>query len=121
MFAEMLSHSEEIIFLEAIDQNFESDSEFNPKIDETNENLEQMNVKFCEKLEEDKENISTENESYDSSFYYKTSNPKKFIMMKDCLFLDKRSIDELIIKVCNSYKSQVELKSGIKAISKSKV
>ena len=122
MFAEMLSHSEEIIFLEAIDQYFESDSEFSDsKNDESNENLEQMNVKFCEKLEEDEENNSTENESYDSYFQNKKDNKKKFLVIKDYININKDFINEFIEKVYDSYKSQVELKEKIKAISKTEV
>lgn len=118
MFAEMLSHSEESIFLEAIDQNFESDSEFEPKNDESNENLEQMSVKFCDKLEEDEENNSTENDSYDSSFHHKTSNKKKYLMMNDYVNINKTFIDNYKGKLYSDYKSQVELISKIKAISK---
>ena len=122
MFAEMLSHSEEIIFLEAIDQYFESDSEFSDsKNDESNENLEQMNVKFCEKLEEDEENNSTENESYDSYFQNKKDNKKKFLVIKDYININKDFINEFIEKIYDSYKSQVELKEKIKAISKTEV
>ena len=120
MFAEMLSHSEESIFLEAIDQNFESDSEFEPKNDESNENLEQMSVKFCDKLEEDEENNSTENDSYDSSFHHKSSNKNKYLMMNDYVNINKTFIDNYKAKLYSDYKSQVELISKIKAISKTK-
>ena len=113
MFAEMLSHSEEIIFLEAIDQYFESDSEIDPKNDESNEHLEQMSVKFFDKLEE--ENISTENESYDSSFQ-KNNDEKKYLMMKDYVNINKSFIDNFISKLYGSYKSQVELITKTKAI-----
>ena len=119
MFAEMLSHSEESIFLEAIDQNFESDSEFGPENDESNENLEEMSVKFCDKLEEEDENISTENESsYDFSFHNKNNDKKKFLMMNDYMNINKSYIDNFIGKLYSNYKSQVELISKIKAISK---
>ena len=122
MFAEMLSHSEEIIFLEAIDQYFESDSEFSDsKNDESNENLEQMNVKFCEKLEEDEENNSTENESYDSYFQNKKDNKKKFLVIKDYININKDFINEFIEKIYDSYKSQVELREKIKTISETEV
>lgn len=107
MFAELLSHSEEIIFLEAIDQNFESNSEFESNNDESNENLEEMNVKFCDKLEEE-ENISTENESYDSSSQKNNNNNQKYLIMKDYLNINKLYIDNFIIEMYNNYKSQVE-------------
>ena len=122
MFAEMLSHSEERIFLEAIDQYFESDTEFESKNDESNENLEQMNVKFCDKLEEEEEeNNSTETESYDSYYQNKKDNKKKFLMMKDYININKDFINEFIEKIYDSYKSQVELKNKIKAISKTEI
>ena len=121
MFAEMLSHSEEIIFLEAIDKYFESDSKFDSKNDESNENLEQMSVKLCEKLEEDEENISsTENESNDSCNQNKINNHPKYLLMKDYIFINKTSIDDFKEKLYNKYKFQVELINQIKAISDTK-
>ena len=117
MFAEMLSNSEESIFLEAIDQYFESDSEFVPKNDESNENLEEMSVKFCNKLEEDEETISTENESsYDCSFHNKINDKKKYIMMKEYVNINKSYIEDFIGKLYRDYKSEVELLSKIKAM-----
>ena len=114
----MLSHSEEIIFLEAIDQNFESDSESDPKNDETNENLEEMNAKLCEKLEED-ENISTENDSYESLNENKTINTtKKYILMKNCVYINKNNIDELMANIYENYKSQIEILNKNHTISK---
>ena len=92
MFAEMLSNSEQIIFIEAIDQNFESDTEFDIINDESDQNLEEMNAKFCEKLEEkvyEEEDISTENESCNSSFYNKKNNKKNYLMMKDYIKMNQ--------------------------------
>ena len=117
----MLSNSEEIIFLEAIDKYFESDSKFDSKNDESNENLEQMSVKLCEKLEEDEENISsTENESNDSCNQNKINNHPKYLLMKDYIFINKTSIDDFKEKLYNKYKFQVELINQIKAISDTK-
>jgi len=109
MFAEMLSHTEEIIFLEAIDQYFESDTEIEPINDELNESIEQMNIKFCEKLDEN-ENISTENESYDSSCEIKLENnsPKKYLFMKDFVYINKEKINELKKEICDNYKKQLK-------------
>lgn len=118
MFAEMLSHTEEKIFLEAIDQYFESNSEIEPINDELNESIEQMSIKFCEKLDEN-ENISTENESYDSSSENKTENnsPKKYLLIKDFVYTNKDRINESIRKVYDNYKKQIEIKNKIKVIS----
>ena len=114
----MLSHTEEIIFLEAIDQNFESNEEIEPINDELNESIEQMNQKFCEKLDEN-ENISTENESYDSSSENKTENnsPKKYLLMKDFVYINIEKIKESKTKLYDNYKKQVEIKNNIKVIS----
>ena len=126
MFAEMLSNSEQIIFIEAIDQNFESDTEFDIINDESDQNLEEMNAKFCEKLEEkvyEEEDISTENESCNSSFYNKKNNKKNYLMMKDYIKMNqmsKSNINTFISELFNKLKSQVELISEIKAIFKTK-
>lgn len=112
MFAEMLSHSEQIIFLEAIDQYFESDSDFEEN-EEFDQNLEEMNAKFCEKLEEkvnDEEDISTENDSCNSSFYNKKNNIKNYIILKDYINvknMSKNFISNFIFEIYNKYKSQV--------------
>ena len=105
----MLSHTEEIIFLEAIDQYFESDTEIEPINDDLNESIEQMNIKFCEKLDEN-ENISTENESYDSSSEIKPENnsPKKYLFMKDFVYINKEKINELKKEICDNYKKQLK-------------
>ena len=114
----MLSHSEEIIFLEAIDQNFESDSENEAKNDESNEHLEEMSAKFCDKLEEE-ENISKETDSNDSLNETKTNNQKKYLLMENFVYINKININ--MVKVYEKCKSQVELMNIIEAISKSKV
>ena len=112
MFAEMLSHTEEIIFLEAIDQYFESNPEIEPINDELNESTEQMNIKFCEKLDEN-ENISTENESYDSSSENKPENnsPNKYLLMKDFVYINQEQINELKTEIYDNYKKQIEIKN----------
>ena len=113
MFAEMLSHSEEIIFLEAIDKYFASDSKFDSKNDESNENLEEMSIKLCQKLEEDEENISTERKSNESSYQKKgINNQHKYLMMKDYIFINKNIIDNFKENLYNSYKYQVTLISN---------
>ena len=108
----MLSHTEEIIFLEAIDQNFESNEEIEPINDELNESIEQMNQKFCEKLDEN-ENISTENESYDSSSENKPENnsPNKYLLMKDFVYINQEQINELKTEIYDNYKKQIEIKN----------
>ena len=108
----MLSHTEEIIFLEAIDQYFESNPEIEPINDELNESIEQMNIKFCEKLDEN-ENISTENESYDSSSENKPENnsPNKYLLIKDFVYINQEQINELKTEIYDNYKKQIEIKN----------
>ena len=111
----MLSNSEEIIFLEAIDQNFESDSEIETKNDEPNENLEKMSAKICDKLEEE-ENFSTENDSYELSNKNKININKKYLLMKDCININKSNINKLMVNIYKKYQSQVKFSNKIKAI-----
>ena len=114
----MLSRSEEIIFLEAIDQNFELDPEFddkNLKNDEINQSLESMSVKFCDNLEKGDNtfDMSTENESYDSVL---RNNTKRNISLNDYLIMDKGKIEDTRHKIFKYYKSQIDLEDKIKAI-----
>ena len=118
MFAEMLSRSEEIIFLEAIDQYFENNNESddkNLKNDEGSESLESMSVKFCDSLEkgENTFDLSTENESYDSIL---RKNSKKYILLKDYLILEQKKIEETRHKIFKDYKEPKDLEDKIKAI-----
>ena len=135
MFVEMLTHSEEKIFLEAIDQYFENeffdDLEINKQvllinnctkqvekeeesqIDKDKEtDIEIMNIKFYEALNIDKneiKDISTDFESEDNNL-----NPEKtFIKISDCLILSKESIEENKQKIFNEYKNQILLEEKI--------
>ena len=80
LFAEMLTNTNEKIFLEAIDQFFEQDSSFNfienNDLDTSDLEIEKMNDKFCDSLDEDDcciagnntiKDISTELDSEDAS------------------------------------------------------
>ena len=140
MFAEMLTHSEEKIFLEAIDQYFENESfddleinkqvllinnctklvekEEESQIDKDKEtDIEIMNIKFYEALNIDKneiKDISTDFESEDNNL-----NPEKtFIKISDCLILSKESIEENKQKIFNEYKNQILLEEKIKGLFK---
>jgi len=122
----MLTRSEEKIFLEAIDQYFEKehfeDINLNNSLDNNNKSnkdkvdsnlhvekeidIELMNIKFYEALNVDSCNgikdISTDLESEDS-----LNTEKVFIMIKDCLILNKEIIENNNKKVLESYKNQI--------------
>jgi len=126
MFSEMLTRSEEKIFLEAIDQYFEKehfeDINLNNSLDNNNKlnkdkvesnldvekeiDIELMNIKFYEALNVDSCNgikdISTDLESEDS-----LNTEKVFIKIKDCLILNKEIIENNNKKVLESYKNQI--------------
>ena len=140
MFAEMLTHSEEKIFLEAIDQYFENgsfeDIEIANKVllienstkpvekDEESQldrdketDIEIMNIKFYEALNIDKnetKDISTDFESEDNNL----TTEKAFIKLSDCLILSKESIEENKQKVFNKYKNQIIVEEKIKDLFK---
>ena len=86
MFAEMLLNSEVKIFLEAIDQFFEQESPINyfenEDFDVSDIEIEKMNDKFCDSLDEDEDvvdkvnlnntnkDISTEFDSEEAPSYF---------------------------------------------------
>ena len=110
MFAEMLTHSEEIIFLEAIDhQYFESNTDFeiDSLKDESDECLKKINLNICDLL--NKENDSVE-EIYEesSSHNSKVFIPKKYLIMNDYININKKAIDDLKEKIYLIYKSQIK-------------
>ena len=126
MFSELLTHSEEKIFLEAIDQYFEKehfeDINLNNTLDNNNKSnkdktelnvdvekeadIELMNIKFYEALNIGNNNgikdISTDLESEDS-----LNMEKIFIKIRDCLILSKDTIQNNNKKVLESYKNQI--------------
>ena len=138
MFAEMLTHSEEKIFLEAIDQYFEDESYENNNIknkfipqdnylktalDETESLIEKekeadieiMNIKFYEALNINEiKDISTDFESEDNSLI----TEKKYIKIRDCLILSKDSIENNKQKIFKEYSNQILLEEKIKELFK---
>ena len=143
MFAEMLIHSEEKIFLEAIDQYFENENfeemnlenckivpdkitqkenrETNSYIDEEKEtDIEMMNIKFYEALNIDDNNeikdISTDFESEDNSL--NTEKQKHFIKISDYLILIKETIEKNKQKLYNEYEKQIIIEEKIKELFK---
>ena len=138
----MLTRSEERIFLEAIDQYFESESiadmemqatnilfesgnikvekETESKTDQDKEtDIEIMNIKFYEALNNDNnevKDISTDFESEDNN--PNNDKEKIYIRLSDCLILTKESIEDNRKKVFNEYKNQIILEEKIKNLFK---
>ena len=122
----MLTHSEEKIFLEAIDQYFEKedfeDINLNNSLDINNKSnkdkvesnvdveketdIELMNIKFYEALNIDSssgiKDISTDLESEDS-----LNTEKVFIKIRKYLILSKEAIENNNKKVLESYKNKI--------------
>ena len=137
MFSETLTHSEEKIFLEAIDQYFEKeyfeDANLNNILDNNNKSnkdktdqnidveketdIELMNIKFYEALNIGSNNgikdISTDLESEDSF-----NREKIFIKISDYLILNKETIENNNKKVLKSYKNQIIFGEQINKIFK---
>ena len=140
MFAEMLTHYEEKIFLEAIDQYFENElfedinlkqkgiliekennkseeRESDSQIDKEKEtDIEIINIKFYEALNIDNNEIkdlSTDLESEDNM------NPEKVVIkISDCLILNKESIEKNKQKILTEYEKQIILEEKIKDLFK---
>ena len=132
----MLTHSEEKIFLEAIDQYFENEPiedmdlinrEFpEEKINKLVQNekdinkdqeketdIEIMNIKFYEALNLNKNNIKDISTDFESEDY--SLNTEKFIIkISDCLILTKERIEESRQKIYKEYKNQILLEEKIK-------
>lgn len=120
MFIELLSNSDEKIFLEAIDQRYNIEKynkdkiEDNKELNNLEENLKKLNLNFCKSLEHlDFEiDISTEEESDNLSSY--SNYHKKYVSMNDILKVDKVKINELKQNMLNIYKYQIEFTNQVK-------
>ena len=107
MFAEMLLNSDEKIFLEAIDQFFEEESSINyienGDFDNFDLEIEKMNDKFYDSLDEDdccakinnlSKDISTEFDSEDALSQSSIFCPKKKLFMHDLLIINQENINK---------------------------
>ena len=107
MFAEMLLNSDEKIFLEAIDQFFEEESSINyienGDFDNFDLEIEKMNDKFYDSLDEDdccaninnlSKDISTEFDSEDASSQCSIFFPKKKLFIQDLLIINQENINK---------------------------
>ena len=122
MFAEMLSNSDEKIFLEAIDQFFEQEMPINcienSDFDCSDIEIEKMNDKFCDSLDEDDSgticnNITKDNSSeFDSEEALLQGNiisPKKKLFMNNFLFINLENIYKTKNKVLMDYCSKLQM------------
>ena len=124
MFAEMLSNSNETIFIEAIDQYFEEESSDSmcqsDDFTDFDFKIEKMNDKFCDSLdEENKSNIkdtSTELDSDEASFQYSLFVPKKKLFISDYLFINQTNINKIKNKVLAEYLPLILQKNDQKLI-----
>ena len=106
MFAELLSHSEEIIFLEAIDQYFElnAKSEDSPK-EESDEYIEKSDISNI--LDEENDSIQ-KNSDQNPNNIKSVVTPQKYLLLNEFIIINTKFIDELKMNIYESYKSQVE-------------
>ena len=125
MFAEMLSNSNETIFLEAIDQFFEQESPINYVENEdsviSDIEIEKMNDKFCDSLDEEDDSdcrgninstnkdISTEYESEETSSHNNYFPPKKKLFINDFLIINQENIYQTKNQLLNDYYSKLKI------------
>ena len=105
----MLSLSEEIIFLEPIDQYFETNQKYEPKDSIKNEsidndNLIKINFGICDLLNE--ENNSSKKE-LGNSIFNNSIISKKYLLLNNYVNINKKYIDKLKENKYKIYKSQI--------------
>ena len=124
MFAEMLSNSDEKIFLEAIDQCFEQDWTINYKENDdfncSDTEIEKMNDKFCDSLDEDNcdcganissnnKDISTEYDSEENSTQSNIYPTKKKLFLSDYLTINQENVNKTKNQLLKEYCSKLQM------------
>ena len=122
MFAEMLSNSNEKIFLEAIDQIFDQENPVsnvqNPDFADFEPKLEKMYDKFCDSLDMDlaqnngqsiNKDYSTEFDSEENSFQGNLIFTKKKIYLHDYLIINRENVNKTKNLVMKKYCSLLEM------------
>ena len=122
MFVEMLTNSDEKIFLEAIDQFFEQECPINYIENEDLDNsfigIEKMNDKFCDSLDLDdcgancnttNKDISTELDSEDASSHGNIFPTKKKLFIHDILIINQENIYKTKNQVLKDYVSKLQM------------
>ena len=134
MFAELLSNSNEKIFLEAIDQIFDQENPVsnveNPDFADFDPEMEKMYDKFCDSLDMDlvqnnghsmNKDYSTEFDSEESSFQGNLILPKKKIYLHDYMIINKENINKTKNLVMKEYCSLLEMIENFANVWKDKV
>jgi len=134
MFAEMLSNSNEKIFLEAIDQIFDQENPVsnveNPDLRDFNPEMEKMYDKFCDSLDEDLlggdgksliKDYSTEFESEEASSHGSLLFPKKKIFLHDYLIINRENINKTKNLILKEYYAKLEMIENFSNVWKEKV
>ena len=122
MFAEMLTNYNEKIFLEAIDQFFEQDSSENyaeiDDLDNSSIEIEKMNDKFCDSLDEDDsgnnmnnttKDISSEADSEEVNINNNIFPAKKKLFVHDFLIINQENIYKTKNQVLKDYCSKLQM------------
>ena len=133
MFAEMLSNSNEKIFLEAIDQIFDQENPVsnveNPDLKDFNPEMEKMYDKFCDSLDMDltQNNGQSVNKDYSTEFDSEESSlgslilPKKKIFLHDYFIINRENINKTKNLVMKEYLSLLEMIENFSNVWKDKV
>jgi len=129
LFAEMLTNTNEKIFLEAIDQFFEQDSSFNyienNDFDTSDLEIEKMNDKFCDSLDEDDcciagnntiKDISTDLDSEDASSHGNIFPTKKKLFLHDFLIINQENINKTKIQVYKDFCSKMQMNNQFRSV-----
>ena len=122
MFAEMLTNYNEKIFLEAIDQFFEQDSSENyaeiDDLDNSSIEIEKMNDKFCDSLDEDDsgtimnnttKDISSEADLEEVNINNNIFPTKKKLFVHDFLIINQENIYKTKNRVLKDYCSKLQM------------
>ena len=133
MFAEMLSNTDEKIFLEAIDQFFEQESSFNyiekDDFDYSDIEIEKMSDKFCDSLDEDDCGANTNNITKDNSTELDSEEaqsenniflPKKKLFMNSFLIINQENIYKTKNKVLKDYCSKLQMIEKFRSVWREK-
>ena len=134
MFAEMLSNSNEKIFLEAIDQVFDQENPVteveNPDLSDFGPKMEKMYDKFCDSLDEEMivgpghsmiKDISTEFDSDEASLQGSLLLPKKKLSVHDFLIVNQEKINQTKNMVLKEYKEKIDMIENFANVWKNKM
>ena len=97
-----MSNSNTLIFLEAIDQNFEEeDYEFDPYSDSNSvesikeKNIEKLNESFCDSLEKYIDDDISSQTSEEENLNDKNSQKRKLLLMNNFIWINEKKVNDL--------------------------